>query len=147
MNEPQEPLPDELLIELLTPLRNVAIPEEARAANREVVRLALARRAQPSWWRRTVAVPVPVAIAATVAIVITVAALFRPAWQPVVVDREATSPMRNHVVESDSVARIDSDDVARPGWSVTRQYLQSLESLAGARSSVDTDTKEKRDAS
>ena len=74
MNEPHEPLSDELLDDLLAPLRAVTLPDEARTANREAVLRALARRAQPPWWRRTVAVPVPVAIAATVAFVVTAAA-------------------------------------------------------------------------
>jgi hypothetical protein len=118
-----------------------------RVANREAIRRSLARGIRPAWWRRTVAVPIPVAIAATVALAVTVAALLRPAWRPEIVDREATSPTQNHSVEIGSVPDIGSNKVAGPAWSITRQYLQSLESLAGARNSVDSDTKEERDDS
>jgi hypothetical protein len=147
MNDPDEFLPDELLDDLLAPLRAVSVPDEARAANREAVRHALALRARPPWWRRTVAVPVPVAIAATVTLALAVAALLWPSWGPTRVDREATRPMQHQFIQTDAPAIGDRDDLAGPAWSVTRSYIQSLESLANARVPLDSHVKEKRDDS
>ena len=144
MNDPHESLPDELIDDMLAPLRAVILPDEVRSANREAVQRALARRAQPPWWRRTVAVPVPVAIAATVALIVTAAVTFWPSFGRQTVEREALRPPRTDVVEIDASASDDLDRATGPGWSVTRSYILSIESLAKVRESFPPDATEKR---
>jgi hypothetical protein len=147
MNEPCKPLPDELLDDLLAPLRAVTLPDEVHSANREAVHRALARRAQPLWWRRTVAVPVPVAITATVALVVTVAASLWPSLGLQRIEREAPRPTQAQFVGTSEAPDIGTDYAAGPTWSVTRSYILSLESLAKERVSLPPDTTEKRDDS
>ena len=147
MNDPHEPLSDELLDDLLAPLRAVTLPDEASTANREAVHRALARRAQPPWWRRTVAVPVPVAIAATVALVVTAAALFWPSLAPQRIAREEPRSTQAQFVGISAAPDVGTDFAAGPAWSVTRSYILSLESLAKERVFLPPDTTEKRDDS
>ena len=61
---------DELLDELLAPFRAIKVPEEVRISKRHSVRVALPSCVRPVWWRRTVAIPVAIAIAATFAFAI-----------------------------------------------------------------------------
>jgi hypothetical protein len=151
MNDPPESLPDELF-DLLAPLRAVSVPDEARVANREAVRHALALRAWPPWWRRTVAVPVPIAVAATVMLAISMLAISSAAllWSASArhrADRTATGPMQDRFVETGAASKPGTDYAAGPAWSVTRSYIQSLESLSKTRFSLERDAKEKKDDS
>jgi len=121
MNDPSERLPDESLDELLAQFRAVDLPKEMRTANREAVRRALARRDRTLWWRRSVAVPVPLVIAASLVLVVTAAASLWP-----ILDGSATRPDtavlgRNGVVEAGAES---------PGWSVTRSFILSIDSLS-----------------
>lgn len=147
MNDPSESLPDELLEDLLAPLRAVNISDEVRAANRDAVRRALTRRERPPWWRRTVAVPVPVAIAATVMLAVTAAALFWLVTAPQKADRRATGPMQDRFVETGSASKPGKDYVGGPTWSVTRSYIQSLQSPDKLQVPLHLHPKEPRDES
>lgn len=143
MNDPHESLSDEALDGLLAPLRAATPSDEVRAANRASVRRALARRMQPPWWRRTVAVPLPIAIAATVIFALTAAALFWPRG----VERTTLDPTKTELAATSAVPALDSDEGASPTWSVTHSYIRSLDSLAKLRVSWTPDATEKRDDS
>ena len=120
MNDANNPLDDEAFEELLGPLRKANLPDGVRSANREAVRRALERHSSLPWWRRTVAVPMPLAIAASLTLMVTAAASLWPA-----LDRDTgvdgPEPTREIVVESDTTT---------PRWSITRSYILSIGSLA-----------------
>jgi hypothetical protein len=116
-------------------------------ANREAVQQALEHRVQPHWWRRTVAVPLPFAVAAMLMMVFTVAALLWPGERTQTVDRERTRPTQSAALEGDPAERVDRGHQVRPTWSITRSYIQSLESLANVRAYSDSLTQEKWDES
>jgi hypothetical protein len=144
MNEPEEILSEDALDDLLAALREVTVPEEVQAANRARISRALARHARPAWWRRTVAVPVPIAIAATLAIVAaTVALLFPPADQRVV----KTIAPQGQVAATGVKPSVAAGRSSPANWSVTRSYLQSIKSFAAGQLPSDFDIKEKRDDS
>jgi hypothetical protein len=147
MNDPHESLSDELLDELLAPLRAAPVPGNVCKANREAVQQALERRVQPHWWRRTVAVPLPFAVAAMLMMAFTVAALLWPGERTQTVDGERTRPTQAAVLDGDAAEVVDRVHQLRPTWSVTRSYIQSLESLANVRVSLDSLTQEKSDES
>jgi hypothetical protein len=142
MNDSDESPSDELLEDLLTPFRAVSVPNDVHIANREAMHIALARRRQPPWWRRTVAVPIPAAVAAMATIALALAALLWPSRGPQWVGRERIEPVQVRVIETGP-----SDELARPAWSVTRTYLQSLEPLAKVKTPLDSHAKEQRDES
>jgi hypothetical protein len=146
MNDPHESLSDELLDELLAPLRAAPVPGNVCIANREAVQQALERRVQPHWWRRTVAVPLPFAVAAMLMMAFTVAALLWPGERTHLVGGELTRPTKAAVLEGNPAERVDRDHQVTT-WSITRSYIQSLESLANVRVSSDSLTQEKRDES
>ncbi len=134
MNDTNEPLSDDTIEGLLGPLRTANLTDEVRSANRWAVRRALQRRAYPPWWRRSVAVPMPLAVAALLALVVTAVASLWPALgNPIHAD--APSPPRESVVESGSES---------PGWSVTRSYILSIESLARMQESFRAQITENR---
>jgi hypothetical protein len=134
MNDSDEPWSDEAIDDLLGPLRTAKLPDEVRSANREAVRRALARRACPPWWRRSVAVPMPLALAASLALVVTAAASLWPVFGNSL-DMDGPLPQRESVVESGSEI---------PGWRVTRSYILSIESLARMQDTFRPDVTEKR---
>ena len=133
MNDPLEPLSDELIDDLLAPLRAAKPPHDVSSTNREAVQRALARRAEPPWWRRQVAVPVPIAIAATLALVVTAAASLWSSSGQRTIARESLQPLRAEAVETYDSSNDELDHAAGPGWSVTRSYILSIESLAKMR--------------
>lgn len=139
MNDPEESLPDEMLSDMLAPLRDVSVPEDVRAANRAAIARALARHTRAPWWRRTVAVPLPLAIAATVAIIAASIALVVPASVPQMVDSDPVSPIENQLVTSGAMPSLTPRDPERPTWSVSRSYIQSIESLATTQVPINSD--------
>jgi hypothetical protein len=120
MNDANDPLSDEAIEDLLGPLRTANLPDELRSANLDAVRRALERRACPPWWQRSIAVPVPLAIAASLALLVTAAAALWPSLGKET-DKDTPVPQRENVVDSDT---------AIPRWSITRSYILSIESLA-----------------
>src|SRR5262245_44838464 len=99
MNDPNENFPDELLEDMLQPLRNAQPSAETRAANRSAVQLALAKQLRPAWWRRSIAVPVPVAIAASILLLLATVALARPSLLQRVTE-ESLSPLNAQSIEA-----------------------------------------------
>jgi hypothetical protein len=128
MNDPHENLPDELLEDLLQPLRSVEPPIEARLANRDSIRQALAARMRPAWWQRTVAVPLPVAIAASIILLLTAVTLILPSATGDTVEKSpplAATQQTNHATpETNSVA----GDSTTPAWSIQRSFIRTLTS-------------------
>jgi hypothetical protein len=133
MSSPQHP-PEDVLNDLLKPLRDVTPPQDVQQANRDAVLRALARRVRPPWWRRTVAVPVPALAAASLAAVCLGAWSCWLALGPVAAER--LSAKRHSAVGAGelSAAPPDARRVSASGppteWKVTRSYLDSLDSLA-----------------
>lgn len=142
MNDPEEILPDELLdeqlAELLAPFRDAAVPHEVRARNRAAVAQALARNAPAPWYRRTVAVPLPLAIAASVAIIAASIALLLPAAEPIATHNTDQLPQAQAVATNVKVEFAEPDST-QPRWTVSRSYLSSIESLATTRVPLNSD--------
>ena len=147
MNESDEPLNDEMLAELLAPLRDVSIPDKVQTSNRLAITRALERHTRPVWWRRSVAVPIPVAIAATVAIVATSVALLVPAVAQKSVGFPVPQANAGQVVAIEADGGFQPAKASPASWRITRSYIQSLSSLGTTRVVVDFDTKENRDDS
>lgn len=126
MNDANDPLNNEAIEDLLRPLGTTTPSDAVRSANRAAVERALERRTSPPWWRRTVVVPMPVAIAASLALVLTAAASLWPAFGRTVVTHQPVQELESTV----------ETDTATPRWSITQSYLLSLESLAQFQNSI-----------
>jgi hypothetical protein len=136
MNEPEDSLPDEVIDELLAPLRDVSCPEEVHRANRRAIESALAQRLGTPWWRRSVAVPLPLAIAASVLLMLTTGALLWPmANGPNVIDTRLTP------------RTVTAANRERPAWSLSRSYILSIDSISEMENSFRPDSKEERNDS
>jgi hypothetical protein len=144
MIDPQESPSDEQIEEMLAPLRAVKLPDQAHAVNMAAVRRALSLRTRSVWWQRTVAVPVPLAIAATVALAFTTVAMLRPLGNPPKPDAEGARPTQAKVIVSGPATNSGSGLAVNASWSMSRSYIDSL---ANAHAFAITDSKEKRDAS
>ncbi|HEX3601206.1 MAG TPA: hypothetical protein VHU84_13735 [Lacipirellulaceae bacterium] len=147
MNENDECLPEEVITDSLAPLREMSVPEEIGVANRAAIARALARHTRRPWWQRTVAVPVPVALAATLAIFAASIALVAPVLNRREVERTAVRLTTNQIVEPEKMRDVGSGESVSSTWTVTRSYLQSIESLATPRVPVDFEIKENRNDS
>jgi hypothetical protein len=134
MNDANDPLSDEAIEDLLGPLRAATPPDEVRSANRDAIRRALERPARTAWWQRTVAVPMPLAIAASLALVVTAAASLWPAVS------DSNIPPRQQSSRVESAAE-------SPGWRITRSYILSIESLAQFQKPLRPETTEDRNDS
>ncbi len=147
MNEPDESLPDGLLHELLKPLREVTAPAAVQMSNRSAVQQALSKQTQQPWWRQSISVPIPLAIAATIAIVVTTVTSLRPSPAKPIAEIESPRPDS----APDAIARPGAnpvaDDSIRPAWRVTQSYIRSLQALAGAHGFVEPNAKENRNDS
>lgn len=141
MNDREEPMSDEQIDDLLAPLRAVKLPDGAHAVHAEVVRRALSRGVRAAWWRRTVAVPIPLVIAATLALVFATVALFRP-WESKRENRDLLAQTREMGIATSTDPSRGADDAPRAVWRVSRSYIQSIESLANARALLNVDLKE-----
>lgn len=133
MNDSDDLLPDELLDKALASLRSVTPPAELHEANLAAVRHALMDGIEPVWWRRSVAVPIPVAIAASVAFVLTTTAWLRSGAIPEEIQQVSPRPIQADLAVDDADSNFDVDEEAGPTWSVTWSYIHSLESIANSR--------------
>jgi hypothetical protein len=147
MNEPHESLSDDVLDDLLTPLRGVAVPNETRVANRAAVQQALACRIQQPWWRQTVAVPVPVATAAMVALAVSVTAILWPSRTQPSVAHVVSQPIQDRVDERGPSDSSGEENVSSSRWSVTRSYIHSLGLMGSGTDIFEVEIKEKRNES
>jgi hypothetical protein len=128
MNDPHDNLPDDVLEDLLQPLRSVELPVKARLANRDSVRQALAARLHPAWWRRTVAVPVPVAIAASIILVLAAITLIRPSAAGATVEQPAplaATQQTDHAAPEKNSGIVKS---TKSAWSIQRSFIRTLTS-------------------
>jgi hypothetical protein len=146
MNDPHENLPDELLEDLLQPMRSVVPPAETQSANREAVRQALAKHIRPVWWRQTIAVPVPLAIAASIALLLAAATLVRPST--VRSSGEQPSPLTSAQQANPVTQKSDlpPNETTTPAWTVQRSFIRTLTSSA-ATEFVASSPRENRDDS
>jgi len=146
MNDPHENLPDEMLEDLLQPLRSVVPPAETQSANREAVRQALAMNIRPAWWRQTIAVPVPLAIAASIALLFAAATLVRPSAfrssseQPLPL---TATQQANPATQETNLIPHESN---RPAWTVERSFIRTLTSST-ATEFIASSPRENRDDS
>lgn len=138
MTDPEEILPDDLLAEALSPLRETAVPHEVQRNNRAAVARALTRTTRAPWYRRTVAVPLPLAIAATLAIVAASIAFLIPVTRPMA-DNKVESSKQDQVVSVGPKLEPVEQESAQPRWTVSRSYLSSIESLATTRVPLNSD--------
>jgi len=145
MNDPDESLPDEMLSDLLKPFREATIPAMAQRANRLSVERALVKQVRPPWWRRSIAVPIPAAIAATIALIVATAALLLPLPNQTDVAQGSLNLVADRKSENSSSAISVLNTPTRPAWHVTQSYIQSLQSVAGAF--VESKAKENRNDS
>jgi hypothetical protein len=146
MNEFDEPFFDAELHELLEPLRSVSVPEAVRTANRNAIASALANQRHERCWQRSVAVPVPVALAAGIAVVATTVALVFQAANGQIATTEKARPSAEQKIAP--VAAIGRDEQPASGsWTFSRSYIETLQSLAMPQAPADFDTKENRDDS
>ena len=142
MNDEHEPHPDELLDDTVELVRAVTPPDAVRAANRATVRRALALRARPPWWRRTLVVPIPVAIAAMVLLALTTAASLQSG---VTTRRDKQTPRAlQSEIMADAAPDLGAANTPDPSWSVTRSYIHSLGSLARVRVTLPAEETEKQ---
>ena len=130
MNDPNENLPYELLEDLLQPLRDARPPVEAQAANRSAVRQALAKQLRPAWWRRTIAVPIPVAIAASILLLLATIALARPSLlQRDIEERLPQVTAQSLALQSATPETTTArDDAYKPTWTIQRSFIRTLTS-------------------
>jgi hypothetical protein len=142
MNDPHENVPDELIEDLLQPFRNVLPPTETQSANREAVRQALAMQIRPAWWRKTVAVPVPLAIAASVALLFAATFSYVSAFRSSGERRTAAQPAKPAAQEFD----LDPKEPTAPVWTVERSFIRTLTS-SSAIQFVASSPRENRDDS
>ncbi len=126
MNDPDDPLSDESLESLLAPLRDMSVPEGLSLANRHAMKYALSRRSQGPWWQRTVAVPIPLAVAATIAMAVATAAALRPPAGPKTVAQESSATPTRASEALDTPDNFLAVTGSRPTWNVTHHYIQSL---------------------
>ena len=147
MNEPDESLSDDTLQELLKPFREATAPATAQIANRLAVQQALSKQARPVWWRRSIAVPIPLAIAATIALVVTIGALLQPSSAQQAAVNGRPSPLSEPIIVATSNSHSDSDNSPRPAWHVTQTYIHSLTALVGPVRIVEANAKENRNDS
>jgi hypothetical protein len=138
MNEPDDPLTEEMIDELLAPLRGVDCPVEVQRANRLAIELGLARRLSIPWWHRTVAVPIPLAIAASLLLMVTAGALLWPATSGSAITLDSPAPQRN----AGAAASEESS-----AWRLSRSYILSIDSLSRMENSVRADLKEEQNDS
>lgn len=134
MNDSHDPNSDDAIDKLLAPLRHVDCPEEVRRANRSAVEVVLSRPSSPPWWRRTVAVPFPLALAASLLLMVTATAAVWPLFG-------RSTEMKAPPQQSVSVTEFNTES---PGWSVTRSYILSIESLAQMQNSFRPNATEER---
>jgi hypothetical protein len=139
MNDSDKSFPDEMLSDMLAPLRDASVPEDVRAANREAIARALARHTRAPWWRRSVAVPLPLAIAATVAIITASIALLLPAAATPTANNSADRQAQDQLALKGVMVEFVQPDSMPPRWSISRSYINSVESLATTRVPVDSD--------
>ena len=132
-NSRPEPGEDRRLVEILSPLKSLEPPLAAQIANRQAVSAALSallaanQQRQLPWWRRSISVPVPLAVALAVLLAATLLSSFRnwrePAEPPVVVQGQpATGPA---VARKSAAATFQPVAHVRPTWShyETETYL------------------------
>jgi len=136
MNDDHESLSDEAIDKLLAPLREGDCPEEVRRANRRAIEVACARRVSAPWWRRTVAVPIPLAVAASLAFFISAAAAL---WLAPSEATDSAAPLPQHHSIAESSAEL-------PGWSIKQSYILSIETLARMQSLRPNVTEDRNDS-
>jgi len=141
MNDPNnfspQPVEDSELEGLLSPLKGLEPPLEGRVANRQAIAAALSaedRWAEPiarqtsrqPWWRRTVAVPVPLAIGLAVLMMLSLFSSIQ-GWRP--------RPVKAPVDERDIAANSMNDKKATPktivSSSATVRFSESETYLCG----------------
>lgn len=147
MNESNEFLSDEMLNDLLSPFRDLTVPEETRAANQAAVKLALAASVRPAWWRRSVAVPLPAAIAAAAVLAIAVPASLWPSRGPSAIHQAITPSNPPRLAERAGPSHGGEEKALRSDWSATRSYIQTLGALGGGGQTFEFQTKDDRDDS
>jgi hypothetical protein len=140
---------DEMLSELLLPFRSAKPSAQVKSANRAAIAKALANASRLTWWRRTVSVPLPLAVAAGVAIVAAAIGLLVPRSGNSLVRHE--EPLRiqtwDQTYPASLLPHFTAADSGSDGWTVSRSYLGSLESLTAVFNPLDENDKEQRDDS
>ncbi len=126
----QEKHSDEVA-ELLGSLRSLEPSLESRLENRRVIASELARLSQASspastaWWKRSVSIPVPVAIAASVVALCGATWLGLDSFKGLATSTEMTSQPSSQNLDVPKIvapAR-ESKPVARPSFEMTETYL------------------------
>ena len=128
MNDPHYNLTDELLEDLLQPLHSVVPPVETQSANREAVRQALAMHVQPAWWRRTIAVPVPLAIAASIVLLLAAVTFVRPSAGSSSGEQSLPLSAARQGNPATQETSITPYETTTPAWTIQRSFIRTLTS-------------------
>ncbi|TWT88606.1 hypothetical protein Mal64_20910 [Pseudobythopirellula maris] len=124
MNEPEEKRIDQSIEEALAPFCDASPPESVRSANRAAVRRALSPEPAAPWWRQSIAVPLPAAVAAATLLVAATASALWPRGVETLADPD-TAPA--------TLARQPlggGDPSGQWDWTVSHHYIDSIETLA-----------------
>lgn len=133
MTDSSLPTPDDdsrdnqSLDDQFAPLRETLPPAWVQSANRSV--LETADIPTTPWWRRSVVVPVPIALATAASLLATTSATLWP--NPSNQDAGGRQAITPNSIAATQSSREVGVDVAKPSpWSVSRTYLESLETIA-----------------
>ena len=148
MNENDDALPEEVIEDALASFRAANVPAEVEQTNRAAIRRALLRRSWRPWWQRTVAVPVPLVIAAMVTILAMTVWLLHPAPGRESANRNLLPPKPDLVMapEASEIDR-DIDNSVPEAWSISRSYIRTIQSSPSGRVTSEFDKKENRNDS
>jgi hypothetical protein len=132
MTDPNEILPDELLEDILQPLRSVEVPADAKSTNRVAVMQSLAARVRPAWWQRTIAVPVPVAIAASILLLLAGISLVRPFTAGRAIEQSTQISSAQPPNDAKQETSVVSNEANTAAWSIRRSFIRTLTSSTGS---------------
>jgi hypothetical protein len=134
MTDQDDPLSDEHLERLLQPLRNMDVPPEAQAANRAAIAQLLAARIRTRWWKRTIAVPVPLAVAASIILLLATVTLVRHSPIGHTVDQRSSLTATQQPNGSRLDTNVASSEPIARAWSIQRSFIRALTSSATSES-------------
>ena len=147
MSDSDDHLHDESIDEAIAFLRSVTPPKELHNDNIAAVHRALAHRFRQRWWGKTVAVPVPAAIAATVVFALTATLSVKPFVVPSTGQKVVPEGPQAETVVHHEDSGFGVDNGAGPTWSITQSYIHSLESLNSSKFNWNSEIEEIRDDS
>ena len=125
--DPDEDRPDDhFLYEQFAPLRETSPPAWVQLANRAAVDPVCTPTT--TWWRRSIAVPVPVLLAAAASLLVMASTTLWTSLENQDANQQQAAPETGGVAGQAENPRRDA--VGSSSWSISRSYLESLETIA-----------------